>query len=75
VLLPTNRAVIGYFIRPFLPFPEIMDASVSAITTWVLEGRLRPVIGAMAPLKDAAAMHERLINRQTTGKLILLPWE
>jgi NADPH2:quinone reductase len=74
VLLPTNRAVIGYFIRPFLPLQDIMAESVGTVTGWVVEGKVRPVIGAAAPLRDAAALHARLVSRKTTGKLVLLPW-
>ena len=40
---------------------------------WVLEGKLRVTIGQTFPLAEAAEAHRRLEQRQTHGKLVLVP--
>jgi NADPH:quinone reductase len=39
----------------------------------VAAGRLRVIVGQAFPLAGAAEAHRRLEQRQTQGKLILLP--
>lgn len=40
---------------------------------YVTTGRVRPVIGAVLPLSDAAAAHTRLERREALGKIVLIP--
>jgi NADPH2:quinone reductase len=40
----------------------------------VLAGRLKPQIGAVLPLEQAAEAHRLIESRQTIGKLVLVPW-
>ena len=40
---------------------------------WVREGRLKLRIGHEFPLSEAAAAHEALEGRRTTGKVLLIP--
>ena len=43
------------------------------VLRWIGEGRLSARIGGTYPLGQAAAAHEDLAGRRTTGKLLLLP--
>jgi len=40
---------------------------------WVMEGRLRITLGQTFPLSQAAQAHHRLEQRETQGKLLLIP--
>jgi NADPH2:quinone reductase len=48
---------------------EFEDAALAAAA----EGRLTPVVAATFPLADAAAAHQALEDRATTGKVVLIP--
>lgn len=43
------------------------------ICTLIEKGRLRPVIDAVYPLREARVAQERMLSRQVFGKLILVP--
>ena len=43
------------------------------IFRWIADGELRIDIGATFPLSQAAAAHEALEGRKTTGKVLLIP--
>ncbi len=43
------------------------------VLRWIGEGRLSVRIGGTYPLEQAAAAHQDLAGRRTTGKLLLLP--
>ena len=45
----------------------------NAVVGMILAGQLRLRIGATYPLAEAAAAHEALAGRQTTGKVLLIP--
>jgi NADPH2:quinone reductase len=43
------------------------------VMRWILEGKLKVRIGAEFPLAQAAQAHKALQERQTTGKVLLIP--
>ena len=43
------------------------------VLSWLAEGRLHVHIGGRYPLDEAAAAHEDLAARRTSGKLLILP--
>jgi NADPH:quinone reductase len=43
------------------------------VLDWVRQGKLRLRVGAEFPLAEAAAAHQQLEARQTTGKVLLIP--
>ncbi len=45
----------------------------SDVLGWIVQGKLKTRIGAEFPLKDAAAAHQALEARKTTGKVLLIP--
>lgn len=63
--------VVDFFARPHPP-QALREASAAALDE-ALAGRLRPVIGQTYPLERAAAAHEAIEARATTGKTLLLP--
>jgi NADPH:quinone reductase-like Zn-dependent oxidoreductase len=54
----------GYMAQP-------NGAQLDEIRQLIEAGRVRPVIGAVLPLKDAAQAHERLERHRLRGKLVL----
>jgi NADPH2:quinone reductase len=70
-LYPRNLR-IGSFWLAADP-PERWDTARRELQDWVAAGWLRVIVGQAFPLADAAEAHRRLEQRQTRGKLILLP--
>ena len=53
--------------------PERWALARRDLQRWVLEGKLRVTIDRTFPLAEAAEAHRRLEQRQTQGKLVLVP--
>jgi NADPH2:quinone reductase len=53
--------------------PERWETARRELQEWVVSGQLRVTLGQIFPLAQAADAHRRLEQRQTHGKLILLP--
>ena len=72
-----NAAGSLFLTRPTLASYTLDRAELLARTTelfgWVREGRLDVRIGHTYPLDRAAAAHEDLEGRRTTGKVLLVP--
>lgn len=76
--LPVNLALVknmsvvgvywgGYSARQ----PRVITDSLRTLLTWYAEGKIRPHISQTYPLEQAAAALNSLINRQSTGKVVL----
>jgi NADPH2:quinone reductase len=70
-LYPRNLRVSSFWLAA--DPPERWDAARRELQELVLAGRLRVTVGQSFALADAAEAHRRLEQRQTHGKLILLP--
>ncbi len=46
-------------------------AELKKALTYFFEGRLRPMIARIFPLRDAAAAHGTLLDRNVFGKIVL----
>eukprot|EP00002_Diphylleia_rotans_P023833 TRINITY_DN4697_c0_g1_i1.p2 TRINITY_DN4697_c0_g1~~TRINITY_DN4697_c0_g1_i1.p2 ORF type:complete len:327 (-),score=85.25 TRINITY_DN4697_c0_g1_i1:1885-2865(-) len=57
----------------FISTREEYDARCKDVFGWILEGKLKVLIGKQFALKDAAEAHRQLEGRATTGKILLLP--
>ncbi len=66
-----------YLTRPSLAHHIATRAELlqraSDVLGWIGQGKLKLRIGAEFPLKDAAAAHQALEARKTTGKVLLIP--
>ncbi len=66
-----------YVTRPtlvhFIATPEDLARRADDVLGWVADGSLTVHIGQRYPLAEAAAAHEDLQARRTTGKLLLVP--
>lgn len=78
--LPVNLAlvkeysVVGVFWGNFTRAePEVFAANMRELFDWYEKGAVKPVIEARYPLSQAARQLERMRNRGTTGKIILVP--
>ena len=70
-LYPRNLRVSSFWLAA--DPPERWNSARRELQELVLAGRLRVTVGQSFPLADAAEAHRRLEQRQTHGKLILLP--
>jgi NADPH:quinone reductase len=70
-LYPRNLRISSFWLAA--DPPERWNIARHELQEWVLDGRLRVTVGQSFPLADAAEAHRRLEQRQTQGKLILLP--
>jgi NADPH:quinone reductase len=70
-LMSRSRAVIGFWLAHCFSRPEMLQPQMAELLDMVAAGTLRPIEGGSYPLADAAAAHEALRSRGTTGKLVL----
>jgi NADPH2:quinone reductase len=73
-LVVPNISVTGFYIGPYLKQHRLVPETLDELIGYVLAGRLKPLIGAVLPLEDAAEAHRLLESRPTIGKVVLLPW-
>ena len=73
-LVVPNVSVTGFYIGPYLAQHRLIAETLDELIGYVMAGRLKPLIGAVLPLKDAAEEHRLIESRQTIGKVVLLPW-
>jgi NADPH2:quinone reductase len=50
-----------------------MNDVIEQLFALVVEGKLKPVIGATYPLSQAVIAHKAMLSRETTGKITLDP--
>ena len=72
-LMARSTAVIGFWLIHVAQRPELLAAAVNDLLQSIAAGELRPVVGATYPLAAAADAHRALLDRSSTGKLVLDP--
>jgi NADPH2:quinone reductase len=72
-LLFGNRSVCGLAVGLVIEDTELLRTSMRQLFEWLEKSRLRLIIGETHPLRDAALAHQRLAQRQTFGKIVLVP--
>ncbi|MCC5974426.1 MAG: NADPH:quinone oxidoreductase family protein [Rubellimicrobium sp.] len=74
LLLVKNAEVIGFYWGGYLKFaPEALGDSLGTLIDWYRDGQLRPHVGHVLPLSQAAEGLALLRERKATGKIVIRP--
>lgn len=69
-----NRSVIGYhLLEAYGRRPDLVLGGVSSLLELFASEDIEIVLDKTVPLSGASRAHERLENRESTGKIVLLP--
>lgn len=72
--LVKNISIVGVFWGAYAGRnPKVLTGSLLTLLEWHAEGKLKPHISATYPLEKAADALFALINRQSTGKVVITP--
>jgi NADPH:quinone reductase len=67
-------SVVGVFWGAFTQRePDVYADNMAELLRWHAEGKVKPVIGGVHPLADAASVLKNVLGRGATGKLVLKP--
>jgi NADPH2:quinone reductase len=72
-LMARSTAVIGFWLMHVAQRPALLAEAVLDLVSAIASGELHPVIGGSYPLADVADAHRALLDRSSTGKLVLTP--
>ncbi len=70
-LMSRSRSVVGFWLAHCFARPEMLQPQMAELLAMVEGGTFTPILGGSYRLSDAAAAHEALRSRGSTGKLIL----
>lgn len=70
-LMGRSRAVVGFWLMHCLGRPGMYREPMAELLAMTADGRLKPRIGGVYPLVEAARAHQDLRSRRTHGKLVL----
>lgn len=74
LVLLKESSVVGVFWGAFIAAePHVYAENNRELFTWAATGKVKPVIGERVPLEQAPGALKRILNRETTGKTILVP--
>ncbi|MGO8948149.1 MAG: NADPH:quinone oxidoreductase family protein [Ktedonobacterales bacterium] len=74
LVLLKGSSIVGVFWGSFVARdPQQNQVNLQLLLGWLQEGKLRPRISARYPLERAAEALNDIINRNVTGKVVLLP--
>lgn len=74
-LTSTNHTITGFYVAGYQNDPSLITSTLTEIIGLIASGRLSVEVGKVMPLSQAAEAHCLLETRQTTGKVVLRPWE
>lgn len=72
-LMARSTAVIGFWLAHLIQRPALLAEAVNDLLAMIDRGQLRPIIGARYTLDHVADAHRALLDRTSTGKLVLHP--
>jgi NADPH2:quinone reductase len=72
-LLSHSSTISGFWLPHAFTKPGLMQTALNDLFTAATNGTLRVIIGGDHPLSEARQVHEDLLARRTTGKLLLDP--
>lgn len=71
-LLFNNQSIIGFAVNVVIEkYPKRVHQALHQLLTWLREGKLKPILGQTFSLNKASAAHTAILNRETSGKVIL----
>lgn len=70
-LMGRSRAVVGFWLMHCLARPGMYREPMAELLEMTADGRLKPQVGGVYPLAEAARAHEDIRARRTHGKLVL----
>lgn len=73
-LMRRSHAVVGFWLMHCLGRRDMVEEPLGELFARAAAGDLRVVVGATYPLDQAARAQVELVERRTTGKLLLDPW-
>lgn len=74
-LMGGSKTITGFWLQHCFGKKELMNDVIEQLFALVVEGKLKPVIGATYPMSQAAIAHKAMRSRETTGKITLDPKE
>ena len=72
-LMGGSKTIVGFWLLHCFGKKELMNDVIEQLFALVVEGKLKPVIGATYPLSQASKAHKAMLSRETTGKITLNP--
>ena len=73
VLIGGTKTISGFWLAHCFGKKELLHDVVVELFSLVIEGKLKPVIGATFGLSQATQAHQAMLARETTGKITLNP--
>jgi NADPH2:quinone reductase len=70
-LYAKNAAVHGLWLSPLSMHPEYMEPAWRQLSDWIAQGHLRPQVGQVFPIEQAAEAFRTMLARKNYGKLVL----
>jgi NADPH:quinone reductase len=70
-LMARSTAVIGFWLAHLVQRPALLAEAVNDLLALIDAGDLRPVIGGRYRLETVADAHRALLDRTSTGKLVI----
>jgi NADPH:quinone reductase len=70
-LMARSTAVIGFWLAHLVQRPALLAQAVNDLLAMIDAGEMRPVIGGRYGLDDVAEAHRGLLDRTSTGKLVI----
>jgi len=68
----SSRSIIGFSFGSMRKLqPEAVPGIMAEVIALVAEGRINMILGKRFPLREAAAAHQFMESRQSTGKILL----
>jgi NADPH2:quinone reductase len=73
ILIGGTKTISGFWLAHCFGKKELLHDVVVDLFSLVIEGKLKPVIGATYGLSQATQAHQAMLARDTTGKITLNP--
>jgi NADPH2:quinone reductase len=64
-------SVHGLWLSRLVAHRELIESALSSLQPWVASSAVKPEVGAVLPLDQAAEAHRMLLERRNYGKIVL----